>query len=57
MRETMSKLEKLELVDAKGKPIGSGWRSISVDQLNVDIYRIKEQRASSYIELPENPKF
>ena len=29
---------------------------ISIDQLNFDIYRIKEQWASTYIDLPENCK-
>ena len=49
MKETMQQLETLELLDDSGKPVGSGLKFISVDQLNVDIYRIKEQRASSYM--------
>ena len=33
---------EIEVEDEKRKPIGSGWRLISVDKLNVDIYRIKK---------------
>ena len=37
IKETVSKLEKLDIIDGKGKPLGSGWKIISLDQLNVDI--------------------
>ena len=46
----------MEVLDSKGKPIGSGWTIISIEQLTVDNFRIKEQKASSYIDLPENNK-
>ena len=55
----MNKLGSLEQVASKGKPIGSRWKHISMDQCNVDIHQIKELRASSYIETPDtftNPK-
>ena len=45
MKETIKKLERLAVVYSKGKPIGSKWTITAIDQLDVDIYRIKEQRA------------
>ena len=50
-------MKTLKVLDDKGKPSGSRWKVISLDQLNYDIYRIKDQRASSYIDLPDKKKF
>ena len=52
----MRNLKTLEVLDDKGKPSGSRWKIISIDQLNNDIYRIKEQRASTYIALADTCK-
>ena len=39
--------------DAEGKPMGSGWRVISIDTLAIDIFETKPLRGSSYIETPD----
>ena len=55
-KQNMRNLKTLEVLDDKGKPSGSRWKIISIDQLNNDIYRIKEQRASTYIALADTCK-
>ena len=44
--------ETLDVLESKVKHIGSWWTVISIDQLTVGIYRIKEQSASSSIDWP-----
>ena len=36
--ESIDKLNTLELLDEVGRPIGSGWKIISIDELCDDIY-------------------
>ena len=47
------KLYTLHVLEFKGKPIGSGWRTRSFDQLHDDIFRINTHKASNYIEVQE----
>ena len=49
-------MKTLKVLDDEGKPSISRWNIIAIDQLFVDIYWIKEQRAFTYIELPEISK-
>ena len=35
-------LDTLHVLHSKAKPVGSRWKPISIDQLYVDIFRIKE---------------
>ena len=49
--ELTTKLDTLELTDKDGKPQGSGWSRISIDQFCVDIYQTNS-RASHYKEIP-----
>ena len=39
--------------DVEGKPMGSGWKIVSIDKLAIDIFETKPLRGSSYIETPE----
>ena len=51
MKAMTRKQKTLEVLYDDGKPIGSKWTILSLDQLNFHIDRIKEQRASTLIEL------
>ena len=51
-KEITSKTEVLDQRDVERKPLGSGWRAVSIYELAIYIFETRPLRGSSYIENP-----
>ena len=53
IQDMASNIEVLGQMDVECKPMGSGWKINSIDELAIDIFETKPLRGSSYIKTPE----